>query len=236
MSLSKPEHIDMQKVYTDPVYRFEYLAKFADFGQEDIDAIHASAGAVAPLVPVIVDKVYEKLFSFDVTKEVFLKRNAGFNGKLAHDLTDLTLENEQIKFRKDFLGKYLTKLVTGKYDHNFIRYLDYVGKIHVNLKGSSGKAHIDYVHCSALFGFVTSFVVDALMNAGLPHDVEKKTVLAFNKLLWIQNDFFAKWYVRDGDQYTHLSETTKTPFQKAVTPLSILVAGFAIAAAVYIKK
>jgi hypothetical protein len=74
------------------------------------------------------------------------------------------------------------------------------------------------------------------MNAGLPHDVEKKTVLAFNKLLWIQNDFFAKWYVRDGDQYTHLSETTKTPFQKAVTPLSILVAGFAIAAAVYIKK
>ena len=29
-----------------------------------------------------------------------------------------------------------------------------------------------------------------------------KTVVAFNKLLWIQNDYFAKWYVRDGEQYT----------------------------------
>jgi hypothetical protein len=31
------------------------------------------------------------------------------------------------------------------------------------------------------------------MSAGLPHEMEKKAVLAFNKLLWIQSDFFAKW-------------------------------------------
>ena len=62
------KHIDRTKLYTDPVYRFEYLAEFAGFGKEDIDAIHAAAGAVAPLVPTILDLVYEKLFAYDITK------------------------------------------------------------------------------------------------------------------------------------------------------------------------
>ena len=105
------EHVEAQRLYTDPVYRFEYLSKFAGFGQEDIDAIHNAAPAVAPLVDTIVDAVYEKLFSFDSTKAVFLKRNEGFQGCVADDLNALTTENEQIKFRKDFLGKYGSTLL-----------------------------------------------------------------------------------------------------------------------------
>jgi hypothetical protein len=194
------EHIDNDRLYTDPFYRFQYLAKFSDFSDADIQAIHDSAPVVGPLVPAIVDAVYEKLFSFDVTKSVFLQRNEGYQGKMASDLEHLSLDNDQIRFRKDFLGKYLVKLVTAKYDANFVKYLDYVGKIHTSYSGKASRINVEYVHCSALFTFVTSFVVKAIMSAGLPHDVETKTVLAFNKLLWIQNDFFAKWYVRDGPQ------------------------------------
>jgi hypothetical protein len=105
MPVPNCEHVETQRLYTDPVYRFEYLSKFAGFGQEDIDAIHNSAAAVAPLVPAIVDAVYEKLFLFDSTKAVFLQRNEGFSGCLADDLAALSVENDQIKFRKDFLGK-----------------------------------------------------------------------------------------------------------------------------------
>lgn len=36
------------------------------------------------------------------------------------------------------------------------------------------------------------------MNAKLDREVEVKTIRAFNKLLWIQNDLFARHYVVDG--------------------------------------
>lgn len=61
-------HWDEQRIKTDNFYRFQYLSEFGGFGQEDIDAIHAAAPVVAPLVPAIVDAVYVKLFSFDTTK------------------------------------------------------------------------------------------------------------------------------------------------------------------------
>lgn len=62
------EHIDRQKLYTDLMYRFQYVSKFIGFGEEDIAAIKGAAGFVGPLVPTIVDTVYKKLFSFDITK------------------------------------------------------------------------------------------------------------------------------------------------------------------------
>jgi hypothetical protein len=35
---------------------------------------------------------------------------------------------------------------------------------------------------------------------------KRKTVLAFNKLLWIQNDLFARHYVNDGADITGIAE------------------------------
>jgi hypothetical protein len=195
------EHIDCERLYTDIQYRFQYLAKFSDFGEADIEAIHDAAPLVAPLVPAIIDAVYLKLFAFDSTKAVFLQRNENYQGELAAGLNDLHLDNDQIKFRKDFLGKYLAKLVTAKYDADFVKYLDYVGKVHTSHGTKKSRINVEYVHCSALFTFVSSFIVNALMSADLPKDVLRRTVVAFNKLLWIQNDFFAKWYVRDADYH-----------------------------------
>ncbi len=100
---------------------------FADFGAADIAALKASAPLVAPLVPVIVDAVYTKLFAFDVTKKIFLKRNEGFAGSMAASLEALDdKKDEQIKYRKDMLSKYLVKLVTADYDDKFVAYLDWV--------------------------------------------------------------------------------------------------------------
>lgn len=39
------------------------------------------------------------------------------------------------------------------------------------------------------------------MRTGLGKEGEIATVLAFNKLLWVQNDFFAKYYTQEvGDE------------------------------------
>jgi hypothetical protein len=82
------------------LYRFTYVAKFADFGEEDIKTVKASAALVGPLVPAIVDAVYEKLFSFDVTKSYFLPKVENYEGSVVASLDELKLDSEQTKFRK----------------------------------------------------------------------------------------------------------------------------------------
>ncbi|KAI3642326.1 hypothetical protein MP228_011881 [Amoeboaphelidium protococcarum] len=238
MTVADPtcESIDAKRLYTDVVYRFQYLAKFAEFGEDDIKAIHESAPLVEPLVPAIVDAVYVKLFSFDLTKAVFTQRNSSFKGQVAHNLKDLHLDNDQIKFRKDFLGKYLKKLVTGKYDDNFVRYLDYVGKIHTDYSGKASKIQVEYIHCSALFTYVSSFIVQALMNANLPKDVEQRTVLAFNKLLWIQNDFFSKYYVKDPERHgLGLTFVQKNDQVLKMAGVTAVIAAIAVGALKFLK-
>ena len=49
-------------------YRFNYLTKFLEFGAEDIDLIKGSAASLIPLVPAVVEEIFTKLFSFDITK------------------------------------------------------------------------------------------------------------------------------------------------------------------------
>lgn len=163
-------------------------------GAEDIKAIEAVADQVRPLVPVVVDAVYAKLFEFDVTKKHFVPKNEGFSGEVPTSLEELTLDHPQIKFRKDFLGKYLNKILSGPYDERFLRYLDWVAKIHTDTPEKKSKINVDYIHINALMGFVESTLAGGLLSLNLDRETEAKALLAFNKLLWIQNDYFAKYY------------------------------------------
>ena len=163
-------------------------------GAEDIKAIEAVADKIRPLVPTVVDAVYSKLFEFDVTKKFFVPKNEGFQGEAPVSLEDLTLDHPQIKFRKDFLGKYLNKILSGPYDDRFLRYLDWVAKIHTDTPEKKSKINVDYIHIGILLGYVESILAGGLLSLNLDREVESKALLAFNKLLWIQNDYFAKYY------------------------------------------
>ncbi|KAI8073827.1 Protoglobin-domain-containing protein [Gongronella butleri] len=190
------EHIDNAKLYQDDAYRFEYVAKFVDFGEHDIKAIESVADKIRPLVPVVVDAVYDKLFKFDVTKKFFVPKNEGFDGQAPASLEELTLDHPQIKFRKDFLSRYLHKLLNGPYDARMIRYLSWVAKIHIDTPEKKSKINVDYVHINALMGFVETTLVGGIMSLNLDRETEGAALSAFNKLLWIQNDFFARFYMK----------------------------------------
>ena len=96
-----------------------------------------------------------------------------------------------------FDNRYLVKLVTAEYDANFVKYLDYVGKIHTAYSGKASRVNVEYVHCSALFTYVSSFIIEALIGAGQP----KRTIVAFNKLLWIQ--VYEAFFLLFQDQKSH---------------------------------
>lgn len=185
--------IDETRLESDLAYRFQYLADFMDFGPRDVEAIHAAAPLLAPLVDQLVDAVYEKLHQRDATWRHFLPRQFGFDGPTPAALNDLTMDHEQIRYRKAHLARYLTGLVTKPYDAKMVGYLDMVGKIHTSKAGSTA-IEVPLVQMNALMGFVSDALTATILQLGLDRAVEERTLRAFNRLLWLQNDLIARHY------------------------------------------
>ncbi|KDR71126.1 hypothetical protein GALMADRAFT_254327 [Galerina marginata CBS 339.88] len=195
------QHISEQSLVDLPS-RIQYLRDFIEFTEKDAAVLHASRDVVAPLVPAIVDAVYVKLLSFDITAQSFVPRQTGYSGKSPASLSDLSLTHPQISFRKDFLKGYLVKLVTMDYSKpSSWEYLDKVGLMHTGQAGFSHRVtkpalRVEYIHCAILLAYVG----DILLNAVIAHedltlDTKNAVARAANKILWIQNDLFARHYL-----------------------------------------
>lgn len=189
------KHIDEALLESDLGYRFGYLSEFMEFGEDDVAAIHAAAPFLAPLVPTLVDAVYVKLFHYDATKRHFLPRQHGYDGALAADVETLSLDDEVIQFRKQHLARYLAALVTKPYDDNMVQYLDAVGQIHTPGLGNS-QIDVPLVQMNALLGFVADALHATIFELALDRDTETRTIRAFSKLLWLQNDLINRHYAR----------------------------------------
>lgn len=195
------EHLDHDKLYTDMQYRYKYVAKFIGFTEKDQEMLHKSASVVAGLVPTLVDAVYDRLFQFDATWEHFAYDQEGIKVKDSSkrgDVNQVTMDSEVIKFRKTMLTKYLKKLVTSEWNVSYLKYLDWVGHIHTTTPLKKSTINVEYIHCNALFGYLSSVVIESLSKCTEWDDDTRVAIAsAYNKFFWIQNDFFAKYYVKD---------------------------------------
>lgn len=193
MAAQTMKHIDEARLENDLGYRFEYLCEFMGFGADDIKTILGAAPLLGPVVPLLVDAVYDKLFGYDATKRHFMPRQSGYTGEVPKDLAALTQEHEMIQFRKSHLAKYLAKLVTGPYDGAMVKYLDFVGMIHTPKAGSK-ELDVPLVQMNALMGFVADAVNATIMGLNIPQDAKNQAIRSFGKLLWIQNDLITRHY------------------------------------------
>ena len=187
------QHIDEARLESDLGYRFQYLAQFMGFGADDIEAIHGAAPALAPIVPSLVDAVYKKLHQYDATWRHFLPRQSGYEGAVPRSLEEVTDDHEMIRYRKEHLGRYLAALVTRPYDGKMVSYLDLVGKIHTPKAGAEN-LNVPLVQMNALLGFVSDALTATILELGLDRLLEAKTLRAFQKLLWLQNDLINRHY------------------------------------------
>lgn len=187
------KHIDEPRLEQDLAYRFGYLTEFVGFGKDDVTAIHAAAAHLAPVVPALVDAVYDKLFSYDSTKRHFVPRQSGYEGAVPDSVEALTLQHEIIQFRKGHLARYLTALVTRPYDGKMVEYLDRVGAIHTP-KAGSPQLDVPLIQMNALMGFVSDALTATILSLNLPRETEVASLRAFNKLLWLQNDLITRHY------------------------------------------
>ena len=74
-----------------------------------------------------------------------------------------------------------------------IGYLDLVGKMHTPQAGSA-ELDVPLVQMNALLGFVADALTATILNLGLERACEQRTLRAFNKLLWLQNDLINRHY------------------------------------------
>jgi hypothetical protein len=187
------QRINERRLESDLGYRFEYLTEFMGFDEGDVAAIHAAASALGPLVPTLVDAVYEKLHNYDATWRHFLPRQQGYEGPVPETLDDLSADHPLIRYRKTHLARYLAALVTRPYDGKMVAYLDRVGKMHTPKAGAAEIA-VPLVQMNALLGFVSDALTNTILSLSLDRATEVKTLRAFNKLLWLQNDLINRHY------------------------------------------
>lgn len=185
--------VDEAQIESDQLSRFQYLAEFIGFGEPDIAALHASAQHLAPLVPGLVDSVYDQLSKYDATWRHFVPRQSGFEGKLAETVETLGMDSETIQFRKNHLAGYLNRLVTAPYDETLVAYLNAVGSMHTPGMGNA-RINVPLVQMNALMGFVADAVIATITSLGLDRETEVSTLRAFNKVLWLQNDMINRHY------------------------------------------
>ncbi|KAI1355769.1 Protoglobin-domain-containing protein [Xylaria sp. FL0043] len=211
------KHIDRKDLYTNLETRIQYLHSFLDFSSRDIEALISGSKYIKALIPALVNIVYHKLLQYDITARAFQTRSTSYEGPVDANLTD---DSPIILHRKTFLRAYLNKLCSDPSTMEFWYYLDKVGMMHVG-RGREHPLHIEYVHIGACL----SFIQDTLTEALLSHPrlrMERKVALikALGKVIWIQNDLFAKWCkytvippvyllaidVRDGDEFADEAE------------------------------
>jgi hypothetical protein len=78
-------------------YRFNYLCEFMGFGQDDIITILGASPVLAPVMPLLVDAVYDKLFSYSATKRHFVPLQSGYSGAVPESLSELLwIQNDLI--------------------------------------------------------------------------------------------------------------------------------------------
>ena len=187
------KHIDEASLEQDVKCRYAYVAEFTGFGEDDVKALHAAAGHLAPLIPSIVERTYEKLLAYDATARHFVPRQHGHAGDVPESLEALVADHPQIQFRKEHLSRYLMQLIGHAYNEKMISYLDMAAKIHTPKAGNKD-IDVPLVQMNALLGLLSDCLMAAILDLDLDHQTKARTLRAFNKVLWIQNDLISRHY------------------------------------------
>ncbi|KAF9069820.1 Protoglobin-domain-containing protein [Rhodocollybia butyracea] len=208
------QEVDPELLRTSLEDRINYVKDFIMFGKADQAILNKVAPLVNDMIPQVVDDLYAKLFEFDITKQIFLKRNAGFDGPIPSKLEDLTLDCAQLVYRKIFMKSWARRVLTSDYSSGKTwAYMYKVGIMHTGVKSFKHKNHTSplVVPCELPFiltnrdcALSLGWIQTAIQTTILKLDDEELSSLekiaaitAVSKILWIKNDLFARHYITE---------------------------------------
>ncbi|OLY79551.1 hypothetical protein AYI68_g6373 [Smittium mucronatum] len=186
----------------------EYLTNFIEFSADDHRSIKNASDLLQPLLSTITDVVYDKLFEYDITKASFTVEQSGFDGPIKSDLNEAKVTDPVIVYRKTMLKKYLHKILNDELGPKFTKYLYWVGEIHSNTRYKTSSSDVEFINLNALTGFVTAALMNIINDstqASWTPEERNKTLIAFSKFFWIQNDTFLMYHAILQDKVAELS-------------------------------
>jgi hypothetical protein len=89
------EHITEASLEDLPT-RISYLCAFLSITSDDAAILRSAQPLITPLIPSLLNAVYTKLLSFDITAKIFVPKDVDGDGRM-------TMAHPQIVMRKDFL-------------------------------------------------------------------------------------------------------------------------------------
>ncbi|MCJ1479494.1 hypothetical protein MMC13_008180 [Lambiella insularis] len=191
-------------------HRLAYTTSFLNFTESDGAAINASGPLIAPLLQNVLNAIYSKLLEFDITAKAFVPKTSADHSDTPVPSAphDLSLEHGHIRRQMNFLKDYLLKIVRNEDWSTSSPLWDYMDKVAIAHTGLPGFQHrakrpelrVEYMQLGLLLGYVEDVVVGAVMHMETI-DLKTKTnvIREWAKLLWLQNDLFARRYVVDRD-------------------------------------
>jgi hypothetical protein len=187
------EKLDEQRLELDLAYRYEFLKNFIGFGDEDVAAIRKVLAELVVLMPEIVKEQYHKLLAYDATARHFVERQHGCVSSPPESLADLSAEHGQVKFRMDHMQSYLLQLIGHPFDSKIAVLFDAVGKMHTPKTGNP-RINVPLVQMNAFMGMLADLLTERLLALNTDYDTKINCLRAFQRILWMQNDFITRHY------------------------------------------
>ncbi|KAG8949082.1 hypothetical protein FRC03_000447 [Tulasnella sp. 419] len=228
-NLQDVKEIDGDAIRTDLHARVSYILDFVGFNENDVKALRIAGPIIRPHISLLVDAVYGKLLSYDVTREAFVEsKNKHLNKE--ERLMTVTPKSDRMKYFKDFFRHWLLKIFICDWeDLQTFAYFDRVGIAHIGGSGfrhreDRGKYAVDYMHIGLLLGFLSEAVTKKILAVDSISLAEKTQVLgAFTKVMWIQNDLMSRHYVcpvtpsavpipHPAAYHAHMADMPRCPF------------------------
>jgi len=176
----EPKPIDVRGLSRDPSARMRFMMEFVGFTDDDRRALLESVPVLGPVLPGLLDAIYNHLLSFDDTRRVFL----GPRGEV---------EPEYIALRKEHLTQWVLRTAGVAGDPStFAAYLQEVGRRHTGVAGEPNRV-VPPRYMVGLAGFVQAGLWNALFDSlrDRPDDV-RPLGQAWSKMLVIQLEMFLK--------------------------------------------
>ncbi|RMI99113.1 hypothetical protein BHE90_004953 [Fusarium euwallaceae] len=158
-------HVDRESLYTSLEARIDYLHRFLDWDERDIEALAYGSSHIRDLIPAVVYIIYHKLSEFDITAHAFEDRNTSLESPSKDQPSS---ESSLLLQRQSFLNSYLTRLSSDQSSMAFWEYLDCIGAMHSVMS----RAILDH--------------------SPIPISRRAAIVRSFSKVICIQNDLFAR--------------------------------------------
>lgn len=178
--------------------RVSYLVSFIGFTSADAEALQAVAPHIRPHLPGVAEAMYNKMWTYEVTRQSLTKPNNPHIPKNA----DLAQARERMRYMTSFQGHWLLKIFIADWeDLSTFAYFDRVGISHIGEsafrhRGERGTYQVDYVHIAMLLGHVHDLLNTAILQLEqLTLEEKSRAISALTKAIWIQNDLISRHYV-----------------------------------------